>query len=147
MPQSRVKRTTVNATPVARKLASEHGVDLNDRGRHRAGGRIREQDVLAAIQSAAHNGARGGAGAARAGPLAGDVTRERMSPLRQRIASRLVEAQQTAAMLTTFNEVDMTAVMELRKQYKEPSPRSTAWGSGSCRFFVKACVRGLGPSR
>ena len=56
----------------------------------------------------------------------------RMTRRRQTIATRLVEAQHTAAMLTTFNEIDMTAVMELRKRRKEPSRRGTASASASC---------------
>ncbi len=66
-----------------------------------------------------------------------------MSPLRQRIATRLVEAQHTAAMLTTFNEADMTAVMELRKRYKEPFEKKHGIGLGFMSFFVKACVNAL----
>ena len=66
-----------------------------------------------------------------------------MSPMRQKIASRLVEAQQTAAMLTTFNEVDMTAVMETRKQYKEPFGEKHGIGLGFMSFFVKAAASAL----
>jgi len=72
-----------------------------------------------------------------------EIVRERMSPLRQRVASRLVEAQHTAAMLTTFNEVDMTAVMELRKQYKEDFEKRYGIGLGFMSFFVKAAVQAL----
>jgi 2-oxoglutarate dehydrogenase E2 component (dihydrolipoamide succinyltransferase) len=69
--------------------------------------------------------------------------RERMSPLRQRVAARLVEAQHTAAMLTTFNECDMTAVMGLRTQFKEQFEKKHAVGLGFMSFFVKACVAAL----
>ena len=71
------------------------------------------------------------------------LSRERMSPLRQRIAARLVQAQHTAAMLTTFNEVDMSAVMELRKQYKEEFEKKHGIGLGFMSFFVKAAVGAL----
>ncbi|MBL4809212.1 MAG: 2-oxoglutarate dehydrogenase complex dihydrolipoyllysine-residue succinyltransferase [Phycisphaerales bacterium] len=131
----------VKATPLARKLAEEKGVSLSLMTGTGAGGRIREQDVLGFVQSGA-----GGANApAAAAPVAGsrEITVERMSPMRQKIASRLVEAQQTAAMLTTFNEVDMTAVMELRKQYKEQFAEKHGVGLGFMSFFVKACVQGL----
>ena len=67
-----------------------------------------------------------------------------MSGLRQRIAQRLVEAQQTAAILTTFNEADMSRVMELRAQYKEPFQKpSTASALGFMSFFVKASIEAL----
>ena len=66
-----------------------------------------------------------------------------MTPLRQRIAQRLVEAQHTAAMLTTFNEVDMTAVMEMRKRYKEEFEKKNAVGLGFMSFFVRAATVAL----
>lgn len=69
--------------------------------------------------------------------------RVKMSRLRQRIAERLVEAQHTAAILTTFNEVDMTAIMSLRKKYKEPFKDKFEVNLGFMSFFVKACVLGL----
>src|SRR5207253_2139867 len=71
------------------------------------------------------------------------VTRERMTPLRRSIAARLVEAQHTAAMLTTFNECDMTAVMSLRKRFKEDFEKKHGVGLGFMSFFVKAVVNGL----
>jgi 2-oxoglutarate dehydrogenase E2 component (dihydrolipoamide succinyltransferase) len=66
-----------------------------------------------------------------------------MTRLRQRIAERLVEAQHTAAMLTTFNEVDMSAIMELRKRYKDPFKETHGVGLGFMSFFVKAAVQAL----
>jgi 2-oxoglutarate dehydrogenase E2 component (dihydrolipoamide succinyltransferase) len=66
-----------------------------------------------------------------------------MTPLRQRIAQRLVQAQHTAAMLTTFNEVDMGAVMDLRKQYKDEFEKKHGIGLGFMSFFVKAAVGAL----
>ncbi|MCW5777230.1 MAG: 2-oxoglutarate dehydrogenase complex dihydrolipoyllysine-residue succinyltransferase [Phycisphaeraceae bacterium] len=133
------------ATPLAEKMAQELGVDLSRIVGTGASGRIREQDVLAAVQS---RGAGGASGAAPVAPAAGEgpsrgVSRERMSPLRQRIAARLVEAQHTAAMLTTFNECDMTAVMELRKRYKEPFEKKHGVGLGFMSFFVRAAVNAL----
>jgi 2-oxoglutarate dehydrogenase E2 component (dihydrolipoamide succinyltransferase) len=131
----------VKATPLARKLAEEKGVNLSLVTGTGAGGRVREQDVLGFVQSGASS-----APAAVAAPSVGgsrEVTVERMSPMRQKIASRLVEAQQTAAMLTTFNEVDMGAVMDLRKQYKESFAEKHGVGLGFMSFFVKACAQGL----
>lgn len=130
----------VKATPLARKLAEEKGVDLSRVSGTGAGGRIREQDVLGFVQSGALT-------APAAAPVSAggsrEVSVERMSPMRQKIAVRLVEAQQTAAMLTTFNEVDMGEVMELRKQYKEKFAEKHGVGLGFMSFFVKACVQGL----
>jgi 2-oxoglutarate dehydrogenase E2 component (dihydrolipoamide succinyltransferase) len=134
----------VKATPLARKLAEDKGVSLAGIAGTGAGGRIREQDVIGFIQTH-QNGVPAAKDAESAGPAAGSrgVRVEKMAPLRQRIASRLVEAQQTAAMLTTFNEVDMGAVMDLRKQHKEAFDKKHGIGLGFMSFFVKACVQGL----
>jgi 2-oxoglutarate dehydrogenase E2 component (dihydrolipoamide succinyltransferase) len=141
------------ATPLAKKLAEEHGVDLNRITGTGAGGRIREQDVLAFVAAnpagAAPKAAPSAAtpalktAAAVSVPGSRGVSRERMTPIRQRIASRLVQAQHTAAMLTTFNEVDMTAVMELRKAYKDEFEKKNAIGLGFMSFFVKATCNAL----
>lgn len=131
----------INATPLARKIAQEHGVDLAGIVGTGAGGRIREHDVIASVQS----GAKQHGSAPAAQPAKGERTDrvERMSPMRQKIASRLVEAQHNAAMLTTFNECDMSAVMALRKQYKEAFAEKHDINLGFMSFFVKAVVRGL----
>lgn len=129
----------VRATPLARKLASENHVDLHHVRGTGPGGRVREQDVLAVMQG----GDKPATGDEAAAKPARGVAIERMSPMRQRIASRLVEAQQTAAMLTTFNEADMTAVMATRKQYKEAFAEKHGVGLGFMSFFVKAVVGGL----
>ncbi|MEC9374024.1 MAG: 2-oxoglutarate dehydrogenase complex dihydrolipoyllysine-residue succinyltransferase [Planctomycetota bacterium] len=135
------------ATPLARKIAAEKGVDLSKVTPTGAGGRIREQDVLGYVQSSSTTTARGAAAAPPAPAQAptGDreVRRERMSPLRQRIAERLVEAQHTAAMLTTFNECDMTAVMDLRSRYKDNFEKQHGVKLGFMSFFVKAAVNAL----
>ncbi|MFT5422431.1 MAG: 2-oxoglutarate dehydrogenase E2 component (dihydrolipoamide succinyltransferase) [Phycisphaerales bacterium] len=143
------------ATPLARKLAAEHGTQLSAITGTGPGGRVREQDVLdhvsrspaaqpAAPQKPAPSAAQPAkAPVASTGAAEREVTVERMSPLRKMVASRLVEAQQTAAMLTTFNECDMTAVMALRKQYKESFAQKYGIGLGFMSFFVKACVQAL----
>jgi 2-oxoglutarate dehydrogenase E2 component (dihydrolipoamide succinyltransferase) len=138
------------ATPLARKLAEDNKVDLGSISGTGAGGRIREQDVLAYIQTHQNGHASPAASApagkpGASGPVPGSrgVRREKMSPLRQRIASRLVEAQQTAAMLTTFNEVDMGAVMALRKQFKDDFEKKHGIGLGFMSFFVKAAAQAL----
>lgn len=153
----------VRATPLARKVAEEMHVDLSKVVGTGAGGRIREQDVIAFAQSKGSNGAVASSAATSSAPAAKPeaqglqslglgagassgnrrVSRERMSTLRQRIATRLVQAQHTAAMLTTFNECDMTAVMALRKQYKDDFEKKHGIGLGFMSFFVKAVVGAL----
>ncbi len=132
----------LRATPLAHKVASEYGVNLHDIQPTGPGQRIREQDVLAYVQSH-KDGAASGSVPAAAPASSRNSTRERMSPLRQRIASRLVEAQQTAAMLTTFNECDMTAVMSLRKKYKEAFTKKHEINLGFMGFFIKAACSAL----
>ncbi|MEK6701434.1 MAG: 2-oxoglutarate dehydrogenase complex dihydrolipoyllysine-residue succinyltransferase [Planctomycetota bacterium] len=135
-------RDDVRATPLARKTAEMMQVDLGKVPATGPGGRVREADVVGA--------AKGGVGAATSsngnakghGPDA-RATREKMTPIRSRIAQRLVQAQHTAAMLTTFNEVDMGPVMDLRKQYKEEFEKKHAIGLGFMSFFVKACTSAL----
>jgi len=136
----------VRATPLARKLAAERGIDLSKIRGTGAGERIREQDVLAAMQSLSDSVDAAVDAVAEAGdaPVSKrSVTLERMSPLRQRVASRLVEAQHTAAMLTTFNECDMSAVISLRKQYKESFEAKHGIGLGFMSFFIKAAANAL----
>ena len=119
--------------PSVRRLAAESGVDPGRRRRHRQG-RPRHQGRHAGRDRARRLGADAGAAPAaavqvRAPSPADDASREervKMTRLRQTIARRLKDAQNTAAMLTTFNEVDMSAVMALRNQYKDCSRRSTA---------------------
>ena len=142
----------VRATPLARKVAQEHGIDLASIRGTGAGDRIREQDVLDAVEARRSTPPAGAPGPApreeppaRPAPVAGSrgSSREKLSPLRQRVASRLVEAQHTAAMLTTFNECDMSEVMALRKQYKETFEKAHGIGLGFMSFFVKAAVAAL----
>lgn len=143
----------VRATPLAEKLASEHGIDLSRLSGSASGigGRISEQDVMAAINAKPTTSAAptpkpapsAKPAAAPASTSSRGVTREPMSPLRQRIASRLVQAQHTAAMLTTFNECDMTAIMDIRKAYKEEFEKKNGIGLGFMSFFVKAVVGAL----
>ncbi|TVQ30891.1 MAG: 2-oxoglutarate dehydrogenase complex dihydrolipoyllysine-residue succinyltransferase [Phycisphaeraceae bacterium] len=159
-------RDGARMTPLARKIAKERGVDVSSLSGTGPGGRIREQDVLAYLDSkSAEAPAKEEKREAKApeksdksdkgeapkkkesspalSPGSRETTRTRMSPLRQRIAARLVEAQHTAAMLTTFNECDMTKVMELRKRHKEAFEKRHGVGLGFMSFFVKACVNAL----
>lgn len=140
--QAPASNADVKATPLARKLADDQGVDLKQISGTGAAGRIREQDVLAWIQTH-QNGAASAPAASQSSAAERESWQERMSPMRQAIASRLVEAQQTAAMLTTFNEVDMGAVMDLRKQHKEAFSEKHGINLGFMSFFVKACTQAL----
>ncbi len=126
------KRTT----SVARKLAADRGVDLATVAGTGPSGRITKSDVLAASDAAPPP-------ASPAASSGRTVRRERLSKLRQRIAERLVAAQHAAAMLTTFNEADMTAIMQLRKQHKEAFKERHGVGLGFMSFFVKACCSAL----
>lgn len=139
----------VNATPVARKLAEEQHLDLSRISGTGPGGRIREQDVLAYIQTAKSNGSPASGTASPppassgSGAFSRETRRERLSQLRQRIAVRLVEAQHTAAMLTTFNECDMSRVMALRSKHKDDFEKSHGVRLGFMSFFIKAACSAL----
>ena len=136
--------------PSVRKLAAESGVDASTVPGSGKDGRVTKGDMLAAIERAASAPTPVPQPAAsvqvRAPSPADDAAREervKMTRLRQTIARRLKEAQNTAAMLTTFNEVDMSAVMHLRNQYKELFEKKHGVKLGFMGFFVKACVQAL----
>lgn len=136
----------VVATPAARKLARELNIDLSAVRAVDPLGRIRPEDVEAA--AAAKNApapTKKAAPASKEAETSFDkpVEREKMSRRRMTIAKRLVEAQQTAAMLTTFNEVDMTAVMNLRNERKEAFIAKNGVKLGFMSFFTKAVVAAL----
>jgi 2-oxoglutarate dehydrogenase E2 component (dihydrolipoamide succinyltransferase) len=141
-------------TPAARKIMAEQGLaaeEIDGSGRR---GQIRKQDVIAAARPVP-------AGPAGPAPMAPspvplqqmrapsaphDAAREervKMTRLRQTIARRLKDAQDTAAMLTTFNDVDMSAVMRLRNEYKELFEKRHGVRLGFMGFFVKACIQAL----
>ncbi len=144
-PAGPISDDDVAATPLARKIAHERGVDMHAVAATGPGGRVREQDVLAFIQTHQNGdaGSRPASSGSAPSPASRIATREKMSPLRQRIAARLVEAQHTAAMLTTFNECDMTGVMALRSKHKEAFAERHGVGLGFMSFFVKASVSAL----
>lgn len=133
------------ATAVARKIADEHKIDLSQVRPTGAGGRIREQDVLAVMHTRQNGVVQPSAssGGAPQQATSRGTRREKMSPLRKSIANRLVEAQHTAAMLTTFNECDMTNVMALRSRLKDQFLDQHGVKLGFMSFFTKACVSAL----
>ena len=135
------------AGPAARKLADEKGLDLGSVAATGPKGNVTKGDVLAATPAApsapAPVPAAAAAPAATAPRPAGREERVKMTRLRKRIAERLKEAQNTAAMLTTFNEVDMGAVIELRARYQDPFTKKHGIKLGFMGFFVKAAVEAL----
>ncbi len=138
----------VPLAPSVRKMAAETGVDPAKVDGSGKDGRVTKGDMMAAIERAAASPTPVAQTAAqmRAPSPADDAAREervKMTRLRQTIARRLKEAQSTAAMLTTFNEVDMSAVMHLRNQYKEQFEKRHGVKLGFMGFFVRACVAAL----
>ena len=141
------------ATPTAKNVAKAHDVKLE--AVESSGARVTKQDVLKAAAPAPPPAqARQAPTPAHKAPYAPQAprkvptgerseTRERMTKRRETIARRLVEAQQTAAMLTTFNEVDMSAVMQLRERRKEAFTKKHGVGVGIASFFVKAAINAL----
>jgi len=134
-----------DASPAVRRLVTENNVDpaaIQGTGKD---GRLLKGDVLSYLEQggAAPAPAAKAPSAPRAASGAEREERVRMTRLRQTIARRLKDAQNTAAMLTTFNEVDMSAVMALRNQYKDLFEKKHGVKLGFMSFFVKACVHAL----
>ncbi len=134
--------------PGARRLAEESGVDPKQVQGTGLRGQVTKPDVVNYLASGAGAPAQSGAASASAAPRVERKPGEResvvpMSRLRQTIAARLVEAQHTAAILTTFNEVDMHNVLDVRSRYKDLFKEKHGVGLGFMSFFVKACVRAL----
>ena len=144
------KPTDAPLAPSVRKLAAESGVDAASVAGSGKDGRVTKGDMLAAIERAAARPTPVAATAAavqmRAPAPPDDAAREervRMTRLRQTIARRLKDAQNTAAMLTTFNEVDMGHIMALRAQYRDLFEKKHGVKLGFMGFFVRACVQAL----
>jgi 2-oxoglutarate dehydrogenase E2 component (dihydrolipoamide succinyltransferase) len=145
------------ASPSVRRLAQEYEVDLAEVTGSGSGGRITREDVERIIRNQSRTAAperteepeRDGKAETQPAPAAAEdgranlEERVRVSRRRQTIAQRLVESQQTAAMLTTFNEVDMSAVMELRRRRKESFQERTGARLGFMSFFTKAAIGAL----
>jgi 2-oxoglutarate dehydrogenase E2 component (dihydrolipoamide succinyltransferase) len=136
--------------PSVRKLSAESGVDAATVPGSGKDGRVTKGDMLAAIEKAASAPTPVNQPAAavqvRAPSPADDAAREervKMTRLRQTIARRLKDVQNTAAMLTTFNEVDMTHIMAMRAQYKDVFEKKHGSKLGFMGFFTKACVQAL----
>ncbi|WPC06999.1 2-oxoglutarate dehydrogenase complex dihydrolipoyllysine-residue succinyltransferase [Pseudomonas benzenivorans] len=138
-------------SPAARKLAEENGIDPNSIAGTGKGGRVTKEDVVAAVEAkkkapAAAPTAKPAAAAAAPKLEAGDRVEKRvpMTRLRAKVAERLVEAQSSMAMLTTFNEVNMKPIMELRSKYKDLfEKKHDGVRLGFMSFFVKAATEAL----
>ncbi|NOK06278.1 MULTISPECIES: 2-oxoglutarate dehydrogenase complex dihydrolipoyllysine-residue succinyltransferase [Myxococcus] len=129
------------STPTARKVAEENRVDISQVKGSGAGGRVHKDDVLGQLNRPAAPAAPAQPTGPR--PNAAREERVRMTPLRKRVAERLIQAQSTAAMLTTFNEVDMGEVMALRKKYNDKFQQKHGVKLGFMSFFIRASVEAL----
>lgn len=135
------KEDGVVVPPSVRRLAAEKNVDLSAVEGTGPGGRITKLDVILRLEAGA-----------QAGPEEDDgepeeqeagIRRKAMTPIRRRIAERLLEARRNTAMLTTFNEIDMSRAMEVRKAYKEPFQKRYDVSLGFMSFFIRASVMAL----
>lgn len=123
---------TGTPSPAAKKILDEKGIDLINVVGSGRDGRILKEDAIAATPSMGTPGSGGR-----------ETERKKLSMLRRKVAERLVSAKNETAMLTTFNEVDMSAIFELRKQYKEAFKELHGVGLGFMSFFTLAVVRAL----
>lgn len=143
-----VKEDKNYPSPAAAKILAEKGVDAGSVQGSGKDGRITKSDAMGAsakpiplqtgdseLRSLAHQ--------TMASSFSREIRREKMSGLRKTIATRLVNAKNTTAMLTTFNEVDMSAIMEVRKKYKDAFKEKHGVGLGFMSFFTKACTVAL----
>ena len=128
--KSNVDLDGAKATPLASAMISEHDISTNDLKGTGESGKITKNDVLEALNGNSTTGPRG-------------TSRKKMSSLRRKIASRLVTVKNETAMLTTFNEVDMTAIFQIRKKYKEQFKEKYGVGLGFMSFFTKSVTTAL----
>lgn len=137
-------------SPAAAKILAEKGVDAGSVAGSGKDGRITKSDAMgasakpaASVTSIGESDLKAMARETMSSSFSRETRREKMSGLRKTIASRLVAAKNTTAMLTTFNEVDMSAVMELRKKYKDSFKEKHGVGLGFMSFFTKAACAAL----
>jgi len=136
-------------SPAVRRLVAEKGIDINRVSGTGPGGRITKGDVMlfieqtGAVPSVESAPAAAPVQAKATEPAQDAVVRKPMTPIRQRIAARLLEAKQNTAMLTTFNEIDMSRVMAVRASYKEAFQKKYGISLGFMSFFLKASVEAL----
>ena len=145
-PAASVKAEAPTVMPAARKIAADNSLDTSQLSGSGRGGRVTKEDVVTRLQ--APQAPRPSAplpAPVNVDRMLGDRPEQRvaMSRLRQRVAERLVQSQSTAAILTTFNEVNMQPVMELRNRYKDKFEKEHGVKLGFMSFFVKAAVHAL----
>lgn len=128
---------TGTPSPAASKMMSENGIKPNQISGSGKDGRITKQDVLAAMSNGFSTEAAKGWGGSR------DTDRSKMTPLRKKLAQRLVSVKNTTAMLTTFNEVDMSAIYALRAKYKDSFKEKYGVNLGFMGIFTKAVTEAL----
>jgi len=131
------KNADVKASPVAKAMMDDKGIDGNKIQGSGANGRIIKSDVAAYMSGGFDASSTQGWGGTR------DAEHKKMSTLRRKVAERLVSVKQETAMLTTFNEVDMKPVMDLRKKYKDKFREKHNVNLGFMSFFTKACTEAL----
>jgi 2-oxoglutarate dehydrogenase E2 component (dihydrolipoamide succinyltransferase) len=134
--------TEQDLSPAVRRIVKEHGLELGNLKGSGPKGRITKEDALRAVE-AGKQGAPASAPSPAAVPASDRQTRVPMSRLRQTIAARLIQARQEIALLTTFNEINMERVMDLRKRYGERFEKKHGVRLGFMSFFVKACCQAL----
>jgi 2-oxoglutarate dehydrogenase E2 component (dihydrolipoamide succinyltransferase) len=149
------EKSSTALSPAARRVVTEEKLDPQEIRGTGKGGRVTKNDAVTAAQNrAAPRASEPPAAKAKddhaeektvtpAQPESGRFTRKKMSPLRRKIAAQLVMAQHTAAILTTFNECDMTAVQELRAKSQDAFTKKNGLKLGFMSFFIKAAVEGL----
>ena len=132
---SETAKADVKASPVAAAIIADKKVDAKGIAASGSGGKILKQDVLDALSNP---GRKPGAEL-----FTRNERKEKMTQLRKTVSRRLVEAKNTTAMLTTFNEVDMSAIMEIRTKHKDKFKEFHGVGLGFMSFFTKACAYAL----
>ncbi len=142
-PEAAAAETAPVVMPAAEKLMKEHGLEASEITGSGKGGRILKQDVQQVIDARRESAPAQPLAEAKSGEQQRPQKRVAMTRLRARIAERLLEAQHNAAILTTFNEVDMQAVMQLRSEYREQFEKQHGVRLGFMSFFVKAAVEAL----
>lgn len=135
--QNNASHASGHPSPAARKAMDENNISANQVKATGKDGRITKQDVVSAMAAGISSDAAQGWGGSR------DTNREKMSSLRRKIAERLVSVKNETAMLTTFNEVDMKPIMDLRNKYKEQFKEKLGVNLGFMSFFTKAVTEAL----
>jgi len=146
VPQMRAKvegRALDELSPSVRRMVSEHALDPARIGATGKGGRITKEDVVHHLQAVPSPPAKEPAQSPTPPAAGGRQVRKPLSPIRQRIAERMLQSQQTTATLTTFNEADLSALLDLRKRSREAFKARHGVDLGFLPFFVKAVVEGL----